>query len=90
MTIYQLCVYSFYESNGIEYAAPVGMMHDIKLYKNYNKALKVFDKKVKELINFYNVEEPKTYNKIGTKLYTKIIKYNNGRTYVELLEKQTN
>ena len=88
MKIYQVSRKMFYVSNGVDYAAPVDINDDVRIFTSRKKAEKDF----KELVNSYAAEyktEPKVIYHIGCVYWATEIKQYNTRMVIEFSEKET-
>lgn len=89
MKVYQVSKKMFYVSNGVDYAAPVDIRDDVKLFTSRKKAEKEFKELVNSYVEVYKAE-PKVIYHIGCTYWaTEIKKYNNTRMIIEFSEKDT-
>ena len=88
MRVYQVSKKMCFVSNGIDYAAGVNMIEDVKIFTSRKKAEKEF----KELVNSYAAAyktEPEVIYHIGCVYWVTEIKQYNKRMIIEFAAKDT-
>ena len=89
MRVYQVSKKMFFVSNGIDYAADVDMIDDVKIFTSRKKAEKEFNELVNSYAALYKTD-PKVIYHIGCVYWaTEIKKYDNTRMIIEFSAKDT-